>query len=396
MRTGTTALLSSAVLLAGCSTTVTGTASPAGAGAFTELLGTVDLADVDDRLDPYDVVATPDGSLVVLLTGNLGTADRQGSALVELVPGDGGATVGTVTEGAAYAGDGRGGEVHVADDGTLVAIGPVVSADGEGWDLALTVLAPGAATADVRLVSADADLGTPDDATAALSPDGGTLYASLEWEVSEDRRVNRLAAIDVATGEIVAGEQVQVETDGVAVVQDVSALPDGGFAALVQNTTDRSGTESGPVLAEYDADLQLVGEPLELVTDEPYSLGYALEVLDDGTAVASVVASNDGSDARLVTVRDGAVQGSAELPGLARALAVDPAGRYAYANYTREENGAAVATVDLDSGEVVGDVVLCEELGSAADVALSADGGSLAALASCPAGDVEDPAFLLG
>jgi hypothetical protein len=58
VRTGTAALLSSAVLLAGCSTTVTGTASPAGAGAFTELLGTVDLADVDDRLDPYDVVAT--------------------------------------------------------------------------------------------------------------------------------------------------------------------------------------------------------------------------------------------------------------------------------------------------------------------------------------------------
>ncbi|MGY1702624.1 hypothetical protein [Geodermatophilus sp. SYSU D00766] len=390
-------LIGSAVLVAGCSSTVAGSAQPAGAGPFTEITGRLDLATVDDALDLYDVAATPDGGYVGLLTGNLGTAHRQGSVLVELLPDDdGGLTVGRVTEGAAYAGDGLGGEVYVADDGTVVALGPVVSADGEGFDLAVTLLPAGAEQVDVALVAPHPDLGTPDEGTGVLSADGTTLYASLRWEVEEDRYVNRLAAIDVATGALVASEQVQVETDGVAVVYELALRPDGGVVALVQNTRDRTGEESGAQLVEYDADLQPVGDPVEVLPDESYDLGYAFEVLPDGAAVVALRVGEDGADHRLVTVRDGEEPVSVAIPGKAWDVVVDAAGRHAYVDYTREENGAAVATVDLATGEVVADVVLCDELGTGAQLALAVDGSSLAARAECPGVDEADPLFLLG
>ncbi|WP_217897332.1 hypothetical protein [Geodermatophilus saharensis] len=390
------ALIGSAVLVAGCSSTVAGSAQPAGAGPFTEITGRLDLATVDDTLDLYDVAATPDGSYVGLLTGNLGTANRQGSVLVELLPSGGGLTVGRVTEGAAYAGDGLGGEVYVAADGTVVALGPVVSADGAGFDLAVTLLPAGAEQVDVALVAPDPDLGTPDEGTGVLSADGTTLYASLRWEVEVDRYVNRLAAIDVATGELVASEQVQVETDGVAVVYELALRPDGGVVALVQNTRDRTGAESGAQLVEYDADLQPVGDPVEVLPDESYDLGETFEVLPDGTAVVALRVDEDGADHRLVTVRDGEALVGTAIPGKAWDVVVDAAGRHAYVNHTREENGAAVATVDLTTGEVVADVVLCDGLGTGAELALAADGSSLAARAECPGGAEADPLFLLG
>ncbi|MGY1665917.1 hypothetical protein [Geodermatophilus sp. SYSU D00696] len=397
-RLGTAALLSS-VLVAGCSSTVAGSALPAGAGPFTEVLDRIDLADVDDQLDLYDVAATPDGSFVALLTGNLGTANRQGGALVELVPGDDGLTVGAVVEGAPYAGDGAGGDLYVADDGTVVAVGPVLAGDGsddEDRDLALTVLEPGAGRADVVHVAADPDLGTPDEATGALSPDGGTFYASLRWETREDTYVNRVAAIDVATGAVLASDQVRVPTDSVAVVDEMAVLPDGGVLALVQNTSDSAGEVSGAQLVEYDAEMELVGEPVEVVPDASYDLGYTLDVLPDGTAVVTVVVGDDGDDFRLMTVRDGAVQDSAAIPGKPWDVAVDAAGRHAYVNHTRAENGGAVATVDLATGEVVAGVVLCEELGTGSDLALAADGSSLAASAACPGVDSGSPLYLLG
>ncbi|MGX5653315.1 hypothetical protein ACWKWC_00910 [Geodermatophilus nigrescens] len=379
------------LLLAGCSSPVTGTAAPAGGEPFTEVLGRIDLADVDDQLDLYDVAATPDGGFVALLTGNLGTANRPGGALVELLPGDDGLAVGRVTEGAPYAGDGAGGELHVADDGTVVALGPVLSGDGsddEAWDLALTVLAPGGKTADVVRIAADPDLGTPDRGTGVLSADGETLYAGLEWE-GDGESTHRLAAVDVATGEVLASADLQLDGSAPPDADELALRPGGGVAALVHGAAD------GVVLAEYHADLRPVREPVEVVPGES-ATGYGLQVLADGTAVVSVGVTGDRADALLVTLQDGEVRDAHAVPGVATELVVDRAERVAYLGHSRAEGGAAVATVDLGTGEVLADVVLCEGLGSAADVALAADGSTLAATAECPGEGSSRLSWLLG
>ena len=191
-RLGAAALL----LLTGCSTAVAGPAAPAGGEPITEVLGRIDLAEVDDRLDPYDVAATPGGGFVALPTGDLGTADRQGGNPVELVPGDDGVTVGWVAEDAPYAGDGADAELHVAADGTVVALGPVLSGDGsddEAWDVAFTVLEPGDDAAAAVRIAADPDLGTPDRGTGVLSPDGATPDANLSWH--DETRSSQLEVV---------------------------------------------------------------------------------------------------------------------------------------------------------------------------------------------------------
>ncbi|MGY1702623.1 hypothetical protein [Geodermatophilus sp. SYSU D00766] len=358
-----TALLVTAVLAAGCSSDV------AGEAALTDVLGRVDLAGL------ADVAALPGGSFVALRTGDDG-------ALVELVPGDVGLTVGRETGIASYAG----GEVLVAGDGTVVALGPIVA--GDERDVVLTVLRPGAEQAEVVPVAADPDLGTPDDATGVLSPDGRTLYASLAWDTAAG---SRLATVDVATGAVTASAGLQVDVV-LPPVADVLALrPDGGVAALVHGRAD------GVALAEYDAELQLVGEPVGLADDLPEATGTgtALQVLADGTVLAAVALTGDRGDAELVTVRDGEVQERWAAPGHAAGIVVDADERLVYLTYTGREHGAAVAAVDLASGAVVADIVLCESLlGSAADLALGAGGDSLVAGVDC-AGE-GTPLYLLG
>ena len=396
------ALLGSAVLVAGCSSAVAGSASPAAVGPFTEVLAEFALAVVHEQLAFYDVEAAPDGTFVAFLTGRPGTANRHGSALVELVPGEDGFTVGRVTEGAPYAIEG--GEVHVAADGTVVAVGSVLAGyeddgetgDEEQYDLVLTVLPPGAEEAEVVPVGADIHFGPPDDATGVLSADGGTYYASVRWETGDDSYVSHLAAIDVATGELLANVQSPVDTTGVAVTFELGLLPDGNVAALVQNTRDDTGDESGVQLAVLDPRMRLVGEPVDVVPDEPYVYGYAMEVLPDGTALFAVAVGQEDGDARLVTVRDGQVQASTAIPGNARDVVVDAAGRTAYLDLDRPEGGVAVASVDLVTGEVLADVVLCDEIGTATDIALTRDDTALAAGGACPGADSADPLFLLG
>jgi hypothetical protein len=90
------------------------------------------------------------------------------------------------------------------------------------------------------------------------------------------------------------------------------------------------------------------------------------------------------------------VQASTAIPGNARDLVVDAAGRTAYLDLDRPEGGVAVASVDLVTGEVLADVVLCDEIGTATDVALARDGSALAAGGACPGADSSDPLFLLG
>ncbi len=390
----TAALIGSAVLLAGCSSAVAGTAGAADPAPA--LLGSVDLAEVDDELGVHDVAATPGGSFVALMTGSvLGVTDSPGGALVELVPGEDGLTVGTVTPAAPYVGGGLGSAVHVAGDGTLVAVGSVLSGDGsdeDQWDVALSVLAPGAEEVRVVPVAADPVHGTPDTSTSVLSADGRTLYAALHWDGADG---DRLAAIDVATGAVLATAEVQVTSPGGVSPDELALRPDGGVVALVQATREAGGRESGVLVAEYDAGLALVGQPVEVVPDRPRSNGHALAVLDDGTAVVSV--SSGGGDHRLVTVRDGAVQESHALPGIAGDLAVAPGGQQVRVNVNLAEEVVGVATVDLATGEVSDEVELCAEEGSPADVALSADGAAVVALASCRGTDDADTSpYLVG
>ncbi|MGY1728100.1 hypothetical protein ACI79J_14115 [Geodermatophilus sp. SYSU D01062] len=383
-RPGAATLLASAVLASGCSTPVVGVAEPGGpaaAGPLTEVLGRVEVdADVEGHVRLSDVAATPDGGFVVLMTGDIGSNHR--SVLVELIPGDGGLVVGQVTEGPPALDMG---EVHVAPDGTVVALVPIVPADTSGGgrelDLALAVLAPGSDEPDVRRLAADAELGTPDTGTAVLSPDGTTLHASLQWYVDGDT-VSRLATVDVATGEVTASASLQVETPGQAVARDVALRPDGGLAALVTVDRDAEGDVDGVVLAQYDADLLPAGEPVELV-EEPESTGYALAVLADGTAVASVVAGEwDTGEPRLVTVRDGAVTSTAVLPGSGTDLAVESGRRHVYLVHGRAEDGVGLTTVELATGEAVADIELCPA-GIPAPLALAADGRTVAATVAC-------------
>ncbi|SNS42849.1 hypothetical protein SAMN04488107_2510 [Geodermatophilus saharensis] len=345
-------LLVAALFATGCCSAV------AEEAALSDLLGRVDLAGL------ADVAALPDGSFVALLTGDDG-------ALVALVPGDSGPTAGRETGIASYAD----GEVHVADDGTVVALGPVVS--GERRDVVLIVLRPGADQAEVVPVAADPDLGTPDDATGVLFPDGRTLYASLAWDTAAG---SRLATVDVATGTVTASAGLQVDAVLPPVADGLALRPDGGVAALVHGRAD------GVALAEYDADLRLVGEPVGLADDLPEATGTgtALQVLADGTVLAAVALTGDRGDAELVTVRDGEVLERWAAPGHAAGIAVAAGERLAYLSYTGREHGAAVAAVDLATGALVADVVLCESLlGSAADLALAPDANSLVAGADC-------------
>ncbi|WP_336031170.1 hypothetical protein [Geodermatophilus sp. FMUSA9-8] len=399
-RLGAVALL----FVTGCSSTVAGAATPGSAtpatGPLTEVLGTTELDDaVDGDLRLSDVAATPDGGFVVLMTGDLGGDHR--SAVVALVPGDGGLTVGTVTEGAPFADLG---EVHVAPDGTVVALAPVLPEPGDPGsgdggreqDLALAVLAPDEDEPELVRIAADAELGTPDLGTGVLSPDGATLVASLRWTV-DGGTVNRLAAVDVATGEITASAPLGVETPGQAVATELALRPDGGLAALVRTDRDAEGDADGAVLAQYDADLRPLGTPVELV-DEEESTGYALAALADGSVLASVLAGDlDTGEGRLVTVRDGAVSATAGLPGIGTDLAVAPGGTHAHLVHGRSGEGVGLAAVQLDTGEVVADVELCPA-GIPAPLALAADGRTVAATVACEQDEslYRDLAVLLG
>jgi hypothetical protein len=390
------ALLGTAVLAAGCASTVTGTATSAASPPVTTPPASVPApAAVDlhagDLLRLADVAATPDGDFLALLVADPGSDAR--TTVVRLTPGDGGLTAGAVAEAPLFD---HPGELLLAPDGSVVTLGTVPPEAGDpsgdlsdGPDLVLAVLPPGGTQAEVRAVGADPELGPPESGSGVLSADGATVYAALRWTV-DGETVTRLATVDVATGGITATAPLGVETPGLARAYDVTLLPDGGVAVLVTAHRDAERTVDHTLVVRLDADLRPVGAPVELVPDEP-NAGYALIALPDGTLVAtvSVGIDDDGGeddDTRLVTVRDGAVQATTDLPGTALGLAVSPAGDRAFVTYhgdaERGEDVAATATVDLASGEVVDDVFLCPD-GTAYENAVSADGRAVVVTAAC-------------
>ncbi|MGX5653318.1 hypothetical protein ACWKWC_00925 [Geodermatophilus nigrescens] len=383
------------LFVAGCSTSVTGTATqapPAAVSPTADALESLAL-DPDDegRLRVSDVAAAPDGGIVVLLIPEADSDSR--SRFLQLVPDDGGLAVGAVTEAVAFANPS---ELVVTPDGTAVALATVPlesgdpSLDGfDGPDLALAVLAPGAGDVELRRVEGDGELGRPDSGNGVLSPDGATLYTTLRWTV-DGETVTRLATVDIATAQVTATAPLGVES---ATAYDVALRPDGGVAVLVSAGGDVDRT----LVAEFDADLQPVRPPVELAEGS----GYALTVRPDGTVVASVSTPADGEDrSRLVTVRGEVVQPALQLPGVAVDLAVAADGRLLHVGFARAAaDGTAsptLATVDLVAEEVVETVTLCAG-GFTSPFTLAADGRSIAATAGCYEDGVwQDRAFLIG
>ncbi|WP_336031168.1 hypothetical protein [Geodermatophilus sp. FMUSA9-8] len=365
------------LLIAGCTSSVTGTPTPVPqpvTASSPEAPGSVPIdPSADGELRVSDVAATPDGGLTALLIADSGSDAR--SAFVRLVPGDGGLTVVAVAEATTFA---HPSELVVAPDGTVVALASVppeagdVALDGfDGPDLALAVLAPGSTQAELRQVAAVEGLGSPDSGNGVLSPDGATLVASLRWTV-DGETVTRLATVDVATGEVTSTAPLGVES---ATAFDLALRPGGGVAALVTvlDGVDRT------LLAEFDAALQPVRPPVELAAG---GSGYALAVRPDGTVVVSVSPpAGEAETARLVVVRGDLVQTAAELPAVAIDLAVTADGAV-HVSWTGADGAPTLATVDLVSGEVVGEVALCAS-GVAGPVGLSADGQAVLVTAAC-------------
>jgi hypothetical protein len=297
--------------------------------------------------------------------------------------------VGAVAEATTFA---HPSELLVAPDGSVIAFATVPPEAGDpsgelsdGPDLVLAVLAPGGTQAEVRAVGADPQLGPPESGSGVLSADGATVYAALRWTV-DGETVTRLATVDVATGAITATAPLGVETPGVTHAYDLALLRDGGVAVLVTADRDAERTADHTLLVQVDAALQPVGAPVELVWDEP-SAGYSLAVLGDGTVVASVTAqAAEGDATRLVRVRDGEVQGSVIVPGVAVDVAeAEEEGRVLVSVFgvTPDRDGVvSLATVDLASGDVVDDVFLCPT-GYATPFAVAANGESVTATAAC-------------
>ncbi|SFP89789.1 hypothetical protein SAMN05660464_0048 [Geodermatophilus dictyosporus] len=326
-----------AVVATGC-TTVEGEPSPA-PRTFTEFLGTVALDTVSPAgVDVLDLAPAPDGGTLALLAD---TADPRVGYLT---------TVGADGLGDVRRLDDVGTQLSTTADGTVLVTGP-----GR-----LTRITPGQEPAVVEL-----DVGGD---PAALSPDGRRLY------VATDRR---LAAVDAGTGDVVASTDLG---EGLTVAA-LAVGADGGPIALLSDARAPDLADVA-VLGTWDADLQGTGL-VELAPDEPASIPSALEVADDGTAVATLTAGGD-EPFRVVTVADGEVTASHAIPGTDRTpadLAVSPDGRVAYLTVVGFEVESGVVSLDLAGGGQLAAVQLCEGQGAFGRVELAGD--ALTVVGSC-------------
>lgn len=343
----TVVLLAVGVCVAGCTATAD---EPAPDVSFGEVLGTLDLDDAVGRdARTSSLAARPTAGAVVLLD----TGD--GGVLVDLLVRDGEPRAGDVTPVVS------GGEV-------LVTPGDVPLVVGTGSAGGTLELVDGPMT--VSLGAA------PEVVAAALSPDGRTLFVT-----AADRQ---LLAFDTATVELTATAEVPAGT-----VTRLAARPGGGVAALLA-TDDGQGT----ALARFDADLQPDGDPVELVPKEA-TRPADLQVTDDDTVVVTLATADSG---RLLTVTGEDVGLTVDLGRSADSgldLVVSPDGRYGTVPLAALQEEARVATFDLDSGEQVGETVLCDGFGSLGATALSPDGDTLVVTGVCLA-DGATRAWLLG
>jgi hypothetical protein len=312
---------------------------------FTENFGSADLDAVAPAgVDVRDLAALPDGGALALLAD---TADPRTGHLVPITQ------------------EGLGDVRRVDDVGTQLFVLP---------DGAALVTGPG------RLIRVPPD-GTPPTVTevdaagdtAALSPHGRRLSLAPD--------AGRLAAVDAGTGEVVT----TADLDEGLTVRALAVRPDGGPTALMSDARAPDLADVA-VLATFDERLEPVDGPVELAPDQPASIPSALQVTDDGTAVATLTAGSGDDPFRVVTVADGEVTASHAIPGTDRTpadFAVSPDGRVAYLPVVGFEVESGVITLDLADGEQLAAAQLCPGQGAFGRVALAADGATLTVVGSC-------------
>ncbi|SEP28805.1 hypothetical protein [Trujillonella endophytica] len=351
---------------------------PASTALSDEYLGILDAAaPLGPDGDVYTVAPGPGGSVVALA----GFDAARPAVVAEYVPGPGGPQLARSVEIPPvddYS------DLHVAPDGTVLVLGQVV--DGDGSTL-LVRIAPGATEAQVLTVATGAEAYSGGPAPiegSALGPDGTTLAVTVN-DYPGDVPFGRLLTVDAATGVVTADHQLELGAANRSTALEVAFRPDGGIALLALADLDDDGNVGDAVLAGYDADLRPDGEAVRL-SGRSDAWALDLHLLDDGSAVVLVDGGPlGGSDLALFVVRDGAVTLGADLDQLEaervpEAVAVAPDGRTAAVPYT-DDGRAALATVDLATGEVVADVQLCGAEGVTVYAYAVASG--VAALAAC-------------
>ncbi len=326
---------------------------------ITENFGSADLDTVAPAgVDVLDLATLPDGGTLALVAD---TADPRTGYLVPVTQ-EGLGDVRRI--------DDVGTQLFVLPDGATLVTGP-----GR-----LTRVPPGGAPPTVT------ELGVTGD-TAALSPDGSRLYVAT---TPDGGSAGTLTAVDAGTGEVVT----TTDLDEGLTVRALAVRPDGGPTALL---SDARAPDLADVatLATFDERLEPVDGPVELAPDRPASIPSALQVTDDGTAVATLTAGSGDDPFRVVTVADGEVTASHAIPGTDRVpadLAVSPDGRVAYLPVVGFEVESGVITLDLSDGEQVAHAQLCPGQGAFGRVALAADGATLTVIGSCTTS--EDPSTL--
>ena len=374
LRAGAVPALAAVALLSACSTSVVGTAAPAGspspqpvdestaagAGPLDELLGGLALhEELGERLAVADLAAHPDGGAVLL--ARAGSSDDP-DYVIRLLPSAEGVELGDVREVPSQPTDA---DVNVAPDGTIV-----VTSSGEDRterpEFRLFVLAPGATEPEERVVTGLGEDEAPVAYEAVLSADGQTLYVGLAWSIGPETPAHRVVAIDVATGEVTASQELPYDAHETAVTFKGLALrADGGLTALALYVPEL-GHEPPPqmsLLIEFDADLGIVGQPIELTGDGERGFPRGLGLTTDGAAVVTLEAEVDGSEVvRVLVVRDGEVTDRFDLEETADApstVGLAPDDRHVYLPYGDESGQWVLGTVDLTTGAVVSAVPLC-------------------------------------
>jgi hypothetical protein len=359
-----TTLLLGPLLLAGCTSTIEGSASPAEApsssdGPLAQLREDVDLgisASSGGRLVGARVDA--DGTPVAVTL----TEDYQ----VQVVRGTG---PGEPTTIAAFGDTGQVEGMTLTEDGTLVTVGYA----GEDSDPSVVRISPD----DTASVLTMTGPGAEDDGifyaldTVAFSADGAT--AVLARTIEEHTPATTISTgevevrtVDTTTGQVSAPVRVRV-TDPAArgsnaprfAIQDIDRTPDGG-AVLAVDVPDAGGTVTAQ-LVRFGADLSggdLVTVQEGLSGDDPRYIA-----VDDTGRVYSTASSEER--VTLLAVDPGSTEvvevGRIDQSNYVGGLAVDPAGGWAYLTGMVDlDRGEKVTIVSLESGEVVVETAVCD------------------------------------
>ena len=400
-RAGRVPTLAAVALLSACSTSVVGTGSPAGApaaeptdespaasaGPLDDLLGGLPLhEELGEHLAVADLASHPDGGAVLLARS--GSSDDP-DYVVRLLSSAEGLELGDVHQIPSQPTDA---DLNVAPDGTVV-----VTSRGEDRterpEFRLFVLTPGAVEPEERVVTGLGEDEAPLAYEAVLSADGGTLYVGLAWSREQETPVHRLVAVDVATASVTASQELPYDADETAVTfQSLALRPDGGLTALLLYIPELGQDPPPwmPLLIEFDADLSIVGEPIELIGDTETGRPRGLQLTRDGAAVVTLEAEVDGREVvRILVVRDGEVTEQFDLEEASDppwTVGLAPDDRYAYLPYGDKSGLLVLGTVDLTTGDVVSAVPLCPAVDPHVHQALAqldADGQTLTVVAPC-------------